>query len=116
MNAMHHREIEQHLRDAAEIAAERAGERARDYADGASGAVRGLARHGRRIRDRFSDRRNDYRRELTRVAGELADEANYRYRRARRQVKQHPVATLAIVAGTVGAFLLLRRAFRSDDE
>jgi hypothetical protein len=31
-------------------------------------------------------------------------------------VKQHPVATLAIVAGTVGAFLLLRRAFRSDDE
>ena len=113
---MHHREIQQHLRDAAEVAAERAGERAREYADGAGGAARGLLRHGQRIRDRFSDRGSDYRRQLTRVAGDLADEANYRYRRARRQVKQHPVATLAIVAGTVGAFLLLRRAFRSVDE
>ena len=113
---MHHREIEQHLRAAAEVAAERAGERAREYADGAGGAVRGLVRHSQRIRDRFADRGGDYRRELTRIAGDLADEANYRYRRARRQARQHPVATLAIVAGTIGAFLLLRRALRSDDD
>src|SRR3546814_7349483 len=84
------------------VAAERAGERAREYADGAGSAVRGLFRHGQRIRDRFSDRGNDYRRQLTRVAGDFADEANYRYRRARRQVKRHPVATVAIVAGTIG--------------
>jgi hypothetical protein len=31
-------------------------------------------------------------------------------------VNRHPATTLAIVAGTLGAFLLLRRAFRSDDE
>src|SRR6185312_557626 len=71
--AMHHREIEQHLRDAAEVAAERAGDRAHEYADGAGSAMRGLFRHGQRIRDRFSDRGSDYRRQLTRVAGDLAD-------------------------------------------
>jgi hypothetical protein len=31
-------------------------------------------------------------------------------------VNRHPVATVAIVAGTIGAFLLLRRAFSSDDD
>ena len=113
---MHHREIEQHLRDAAEVAAERAGDRAREYADGAGNAARGMLRRGRRIREHLSDRSGEYRRQLSRVAGDLADEANYRYRRVRRRVGQHPVATVAIIAGTIGAFLLLRRAFRSDDE
>lgn len=109
---MGRRDIEQHLRDAAEAA----GERARDCADGAGSAARGLFRRGQRFGDRFADRGGDYRRQLTRFAGDLADEANYRYRRVRRQVRQHPAATLAIVAGTIGAFLLLRRAFRNDDD
>lgn len=113
---MTHREIEQHLRDAADIAAERASERAREYADGAGNAAQGLLQRGRRIRERLSGRGGNYRRQLSRAADNLADEANYRYRRVRRQVKQHPAATVAIVAGTVGAFFLLRRMFRSDDE
>jgi hypothetical protein len=53
---------------------------------------------------------------MTRAAEDFADEANYQYRRLRRQVNRHPAATAAIVAGTVGAFLLLRRVFRSGDE
>ena len=47
---------------------------------------------------------------------DFADEANYHYRRLRRQVNRHPGATVAIVAGTIGAFILLRRAFRSDED
>ena len=58
----------------------------------------------------------DYGRQMSHAAEDFADEANYHYRRLRRQVNRHPAATVAIVAGTVGAFLLLRRAFRSDDE
>lgn len=113
---MHHREIEQHLRDAAVIAVERESERGRDYVDGAGNVAHGLLQRGLRMRERFSGRGGDYRRQLSRAAGDFADEANYRYRRLRRQVKQHPAATVAIVAGTIGAFLLLRRVFRSSDE
>jgi hypothetical protein len=53
---------------------------------------------------------------LTNAAEDFADEANYHYRRLRRQVNRHPGATVAIVAGTIGAFILLRRAFRSDED
>ena len=113
---MHHREIEQHLHDAAEIAAERAGARAREYAESAGSTAQSLLQRGRRMRERVADRGSDYRRQFTRVASDVADEANYRYRRVRRTVKQHPAATIAIVAGTIGAFLLLRRAFRSDED
>jgi hypothetical protein len=96
--------------------AERAGERARHYADDASNGAQNLLERGRRtIRERF-DKRGDYRRQLSRAAEDFADEANYQYRRLRRKVNRHPAATVAIVAGTIGAFLLLRRAFRSDDE
>lgn len=96
--------------------AEQAGERARYYADGASRGAQGLLDRGRQtIRERFSKRR-DYGRQISHAAEDLADEANYQYRRLRRKVDRHPVATVAIVAGTIGAFLLLRRAFRSDDE
>ena len=59
---------------------------------------------------------SDATRRVAQAAEDFADEANYQYRRLRRHVNRHPVATAAIVAGTIGAFLLLRRAFRGDDE
>ncbi|GAA0887639.1 hypothetical protein [Rhodanobacter soli] len=109
---MRKNDIESQLHDTAE----RAGERARYYADGVSSNARDLLERGRRrIRERFG-KRAAYGEQLSRAAEDLADEANYHYRRLRRQVNRHPAATLAIVAGTIGAFLLLRRAFRSDDD
>lgn len=96
--------------------AEHAGERARHYADGATSGATDLLERGRKtLRQRF-DKRHDYGRQISHAAEDFADEANYQYRRLRRKVDRHPVATVAIVAGTIGAFLLLRRAFRSDDE
>lgn len=109
---MRKRDIERQLHDTAG----RVGERARHYADGASGSAQDLFERGRRrIQERF-DKRRTYGRQLTQAAEDFADEANYHYRRLRRQVNRHPGATVAIVAGTIGAFLLLRRAFRSDDD
>ena len=110
---MRHRDIEQPIRDTAE----RAADRVRDYAHDASDGARGLFSRGRRrLRERFGNGGTNYRRQLTRASEDFADEANYQYRRLRRQVNRHPAATVAIVAGTIGAFLLLRRAFRSDEE
>lgn len=110
---MRRHDIEKPLRDGAE----QVGERTRRYADSVSGNARVLLERGRRrIRERFGGRGTDYGRQLGRAAENLADEANYRYRRLRRQASRHPVATAAIVAGTIGAFLLLRRALRRDDE
>ncbi len=110
---MRNRDIESRIRDTAE----RAGERARHYADDAAGSAQGLLERGRRrINERFGKRGQSYGRQLSHAAEDLADEANYHYRRLRRQVNRHPAATVAIVAGTLGAFLLLRRVFRSDDE
>lgn len=112
---MRNRDIEQHVRDTAEDV----GGRAREYANDASNAAQGLFERGRRrIRERFGNRGHDYRRQVTRATEDFADEANYQYRRLRRQVNRHPAATVAIVAGTVGAFLLLYRAFssRENDE
>lgn len=106
------REIERQLSEATE----RAGERVRQYANGAAGTAHELVERGRRATGRFSRRGNDYGKQLARAAEDFADEANYQYRRLRRQVKRHPAATVAIVAGTLGAFLLLRKAFSSDDE
>jgi hypothetical protein len=110
---MRNRDIERQIRDTAE----RAGERARHYADGAASTAQSLLERGRRrINERFGKSSKQYGQQLTQAAEDFADEANYHYRRVRRQVSRHPVATAAIVAGTIGAFLLLRRAFRSDDE
>lgn len=100
------RDIEQRLDDL--------GDRARRYADDAGENARGWIARGRRSMARFDG--DGYRRRLTRAAEDFADETNYQYRRLRRQVNRHPVATVAVVAGTIGAWLLLRRAFRSDDE
>ncbi|MDE2086473.1 MAG: hypothetical protein KGI63_04465 [Xanthomonadaceae bacterium] len=88
-------------------------DRARRHADDASDAARGWIARGRRAAARLDGQ--EYRRRLTRAAEDLADETSYRYRRLRRQVNRHPVATAAIVAGTLGAFLLLQRVLRERD-
>lgn len=109
---MRHRDIERQICDVGE----RAGERARYYADSAAGSAQNLLDRGRRFSERFGKRGNGYGRQLSNAAEDLADEANYHYRRMRRQISRHPAAAVAIVAGTIGAFLLLRRVFRSNDE
>jgi hypothetical protein len=109
---MRHRDIERQIRDAGE----QAGERVRHYTDAAAGSAQSLFDRGRSLGERFGRRGSHYSRRLTNAAEDFADEANYHYRRLRRQVSRHPAATVAIVAGTIGAFLLLRRAFRSNDD
>ena len=106
------RDIEHALNDAGE----QVGRRVRYYADNAADKAQSWIERGRRSTQKFGSRGRNYGQQLSRKAEDLADEANYQYRRLRRQVNRHPVATVAIVAGTIGAFLLLRRAFRSDDE
>jgi len=106
---MRQRDIETRIQDTAD----RAGERARYYADQAGTGARSLAERGRALGARFSKRGHGYRRQLADKAEDFADEANYHYRRMRRQMSRHPVAAVAIVAGTVAAFLLLSRVFRS---
>ncbi|SFR92299.1 hypothetical protein SAMN05216570_0662 [Dyella sp. OK004] len=91
-------------------------ERVRHYASEAGDRADGLLERSREIRRRFGRQRYDYAQRLSHAAEDFADEANYQYRRLRRHVGRHPVATAAVVAGTIGAFLLLRRAFRSRDE
>ncbi|MHB1057494.1 MAG: hypothetical protein ACYC0F_06395 [Rhodanobacter sp.] len=109
---MRHRDIERQLRNAGE----RAGDQVRRYADGASERAQTLYDRGRELSARWGQRSDSYGRRLSHAAEDFADEANYHYRRLRRQVNRHPLATAAIFAGTVGAFMLLRRAFRSDDD
>lgn len=110
---MRNRDIERQIRESAN----HAGERVRHYADDASDSAQSLIERGRRrINKRFGKGRGAYGQQLSHAAEDIADEANYHYRRLRRQVNRHPAATVAIVAGTLGAFLLLRRAFQSDDE
>lgn len=107
---MRNRDIERQLNDAGG----RAGDQVRRAASGATDQAQNLMDRGRSLRDRFGKRRSKYGRQLSNAAEDFADEANYHYRRARRQAKRHPVATVAIAAGTVGAFLLLYRAFSSN--
>ncbi len=109
---MRNHDIESRLHDAGE----RAGEQARRYADGAAERAHSLFERGRELGSRWNRHGDSYGRRLSHAAEDLADEAHYQYRRLRRQVNRHPLATAAIVAGTLGAFLLLRRVFRNDDE
>ncbi|GLQ99620.1 hypothetical protein [Dyella mobilis] len=88
--------------------------RVRHYTDGVSDTADNLMTRGRRAVSRLQGA--DTGKRIARAAEDFADEANYQYRRLRRHVNRHPVATAAIVAGTIGAFLLLRRAFSGDDE
>ncbi len=90
-------------------------EHAHDYAEDVSQTAEGLIERGRHAAKRLG-RGGDYRRRLVRMAEDMADEANNQYRRARRQVQRHPVASVAIVAGTIGAFMQLRRVFRDDED
>lgn len=91
------------------------GERVRRYADDTGDAARGWIARGKLAATRFDGDR--YRRRLARAAEDFADGTGYRYRRLRRQVNRHPLATAAILAGAVGALLLLRSALRrrADD-
>lgn len=109
---MGNRDIERQIRDAGE----KAGDRVRHYADDAASGAQSLFDRGRRASKRFSNNGSDYSRRLSNAAEDFADEANYHYRRLRRQVNRNPGTTVAILAGTIGAFLLLRRAFRSDSD
>ncbi|MHA6205045.1 hypothetical protein ACXU4B_11515 [Dyella soli] len=95
---------------------ERVSERVRHYAGEAADRADDLIERGRDVRRRFGRSHNAYARRLGHAAEDFADEANYQYRRLRRHVSRHPVATTAIVAGTVGAFFLLRHLLRSRDE
>lgn len=109
---MRQHDIESRIGDATD----RAADRARYYADRAGNGARALAERGLGIGARFARRGNGYGRQLAHKAEDLADEANYQYRRVRRHMSRHPVATVAIVAGTIGAFLLLSRMLRSDSD
>jgi hypothetical protein len=95
---------------------ERVGDRLRHYASEAADRADDLVERGRDARRRFGRNHNAYARRIGHAAEDFADEANYQYRRLRRHVSRHPVATTAIVAGTVGAFFLLRHLFRNQDD
>ena len=90
-------------------------DRVRHYAGEAAGRADELMERGREAGRRFGRSNSSYARRLGHAAEDFADEANYQYRRLRRHVSRHPVATTAIIAGTVGAFLLLRHLFRDQD-
>lgn len=109
---MSQRDLERRLHDVSD----RASRQVHRYADSAADTAQGWIERGRRAASRLNGRGSSYRKQIARKAEDLADEANYQYRRLRRQVSRHPVATAAIVAGTIGAFLLLRRVLRSDDD
>ena len=104
------------IQDSINGVGERVSERVRHYADEAAERAGSLAERGREAGRRFGNKHIGYSRRVAHAAEDFADEANYQYRRLRRQVKRHPTATIAIVAGTVGAFFLLRHLFRSDDD
>lgn len=91
-------------------------DRVRHYADEAASRADSLVERGRDAGRRFGRNRTTYARRIGHAAEDFADEANYQYRRIRRHVGRHPVATTAIIAGTVGAFLLLRQLFRDRDD
>jgi len=97
-------------------ASDRVRDRVRQYAHGTADSAGELLERGREVTRRFGRRGTGYGRQLSHMAEDLADEANYQYRRARRHASRHPVAAVAVVAGTVGVFLLLRRLLRSDED
>lgn len=106
------RDIEQRF----DGASERVRDRVRQYANGTADTASDLVERGRRMTQRFGRRTSGYGKQLSHMAEDMADEASYQYRRVRRHASRHPVAAVAVVAGTVGAFLLLRRLLRSDED
>ncbi|HEV2540958.1 MAG TPA: hypothetical protein VGU03_14795 [Frateuria sp.] len=109
---MRHRDIE----DRFDGASERVRDRMRQYANGTADTATDLIERGRRLTGRFGRRGAGYGKQLSHMAEDLADEASYQYRRVRRHASRHPVAAVALVAGTVGAFLLLRKLLSSDED
>lgn len=101
------RDLEERLHDA--------GDRARQYAGDTADSAGGMFKRGRKAANRLG-RTGDYRRQLSRAAEDISDEANYQYRRARRHVTRHPVAAGTILAGAVGAGLLVWYLLKSRDE
>lgn len=106
------RDIEQRF----DGASERVRDRVRQYANGTADTASNLIERGRRMTTRLGRRGTGYGKQLSHMAEDLADEASYQYRRMRRHASRHPVATVAVVAGTVGAFFLLRMLLRSDED
>lgn len=106
------RDIEQRF----DGASERVRDRVRQYANGTADTASSLIERGRMLTRRLGGRSTSYGKQLSHMAEDLADEATYQYRRARRHASRHPVAAVAVVAGTVGAFLLLRKLLRSDED
>ena len=109
---MRNRDIEQRF----DGASERVRDRVRQYANGTADTASNLIERGRRMTRSFGRRGTGYGKQMAHMAEDLADEASYQYRRVRRHASRHPVAAVAIVAGTVGAFLLLRRLLRDDGD
>lgn len=107
-----HRDLEQRF----DGASERVRDRVRQYASGTADTAGDLIERGRQMTRRFGRRGAGYGKQLSHMAEDLADEASYQYRRVRRQASRHPVATVALVAGTIGAFFLLRRLLRDEEE
>ena len=107
-----HRDIEQRFDGASESVRGRM----RHYANETADTAGELIERGRRVTRRFGNRGMGYGKQLSHMAEDLADEANYQYRRMRRHASRHPVAATAVVAGTIGAFFLLRKLLRSSVE
>ena len=106
------RDIEQRF----DGASERVRDRVRQYAYGTADTANSLIERGRRMTTRLGRRGSGYGKQLSHMAEDLADEASYQYRRVRRHATRHPVATVAVIAGTIGAFFLLRKLLRSEED
>ncbi|MHC1480837.1 hypothetical protein ACYJW8_11325 [Frateuria aurantia] len=106
------RDIEQSVQDISQSV----GDKARGYASDAIDATQDLIERGRKKTRQLRARREDYTTRVAHYLEDAADEAHYHYRRAKRHVKRHPVSTVAIVAGTIGALLAVRHLVRSRNE
>jgi hypothetical protein len=92
-----------------------AADRASDLADHGRDTAADLAEQGRRLGLKWSKRARQTR-PIAYLAEDFADEANYQYRRLRRQVKRHPGTAVGVAAVAVGTFLLLRHIWNSRDD
>ncbi|HEY4143701.1 hypothetical protein [Pinirhizobacter sp.] len=92
-----------------------AADRASDLADRGRDTASDLAERSRKLGLKWSKRARQTR-PIAYLAEDFADEANYQYRRLRRQVKRHPATAVGIAAVAVGTFLLLRHIWNNRDE
>jgi ElaB/YqjD/DUF883 family membrane-anchored ribosome-binding protein len=106
------RELERDVENALNGASRRVGR----YAGEAAGAANNLVEQGRRLGETFGKRANGRTRRARYLAEDIADEANYQYRRMRRQVIRNPMTSIGIAAAAIGTFLLIRHALRTRDD